>query len=75
MKLIWSHERRHPDTGQPIPDRDQTPVSYWGYGPVQGTRMVRLNTPYREFRRNAHICVATDDLWEITPDGLIQYTD
>jgi hypothetical protein len=72
MKLIWAAERQHPDTGQPIPDpRNQTSVSDRGYGPVQGTRLVRLNKAEPPHgARNAVICVRTNDLWQETPNGL-----
>ena len=70
MKLIWATERRDPDTWQRIPDTDRTSVADRGYGPVQGTRFVRLNqsTPFEH--RNAVICVDLRDLWQETPEGL-----
>jgi hypothetical protein len=67
--LIWARERRHEDTGEAIPDDSQTLVVDRGYGPVQGSRMVR---PMRSIET---ICVDTDDLWEAQPDGTYQHAD
>lgn len=70
MKLIWAYETRHPDTGQYMPSDDQISVSDRGYGPVQGSRLVRLNQNVPAFgRRNEVICVSTSDLWRETTDG------